>query len=478
MDTEKTIVAIELGSSRISGVAGQRQPDGTLKVLAYAWVPSASCIRHGAVYNLDRTANAIADVISRLDGMLSSTISRVFVGYNAKTLRSAICSVERKFDEDTVISQEIIDDMFRECGEEEYPSYVNLLQESQEYVVDSRRTPETDPMGVACRSIKGSYMNVLLGQQVADYMAQCFGMASVQILDGFVTPIAQADAVLSEDDRQQGCALVDYGADTTTVSVYKNGMLRFLRVIPLGSSLITSDLAQVLKIDTDQAEKLKCTYGLCNMNPGIDTTQTVEVAGRSFRLEEIGDIIGARNEEIVRNVIARINDSGYADVLFAGVILTGGGSRLTGLQQVIAKLMPQMRSPRIVTEPAAGVIWVEPSWRKDDGSQLGILSVMAMGNENCCDRPLPKMDILENLTAENVDKVSMNSLFTDDGESAQEVRDKQAEESRRAAVESDPDDDDDDELEDQPKPAAGGKKRFSAFKSIINRLEDMFDDEK
>ena len=299
------------------------------------------------------------------------------------------------------------------------------------------------------------------------------------ILDGFVTPIAQADAVLSDDDRQQGCALVDYGADTTTVSVYKNGLLRFLRVIPLGSSLITSDLAQVLKIDTDQAEKLKCIYGLCNMNSSVDTTQTVEVSGRSFRLEEIGDIIGARNEEIVRNVIARINDSGYADVLFAGVILTGGGSRLTGLQQVIAKLMPQMRSPRIVTEPTAGVIWVEPSWRKDDGSQLGLLSVMAMGNENCCDRPLPKMDSIENLTAENHDKIVMNDLFTDDGESAQVVRDKQEEESRKAAVAvSDPDDDDDDEIEDQPKPATGGKKRTNMFKTIISRLENMFDDEK
>lgn len=429
---DKVIVAIELGSSKISGVAGQIMTDGSLKVLAYAGVPSSSCIRHGAVYNLDKTANAIAEVVERLNSILSTNIEKVYVGYNAKGLKSIISKVEHQFEEETVVSQEVIDDMFQQCSEIEYDGYVNLFQESQEYVVDNKRGTETDPIGVACRSLGGSYLNILLKKQVADYIAQCFMMAQVDIVDGYVAPMAQADAILTDDDRQQGCVLVDYGADTTTVSVYKNGMLRYLRVIPLGSALITRDLAAILKIEPEQAEQLKCTYGLCNLIGSQDASETIVVNDNKVLLKDIGDIIEARNEEIIRNVCAQIKASGYGEVLYAGIVLTGGGSQLRQLDQVFVKLMPSMRRPRVVTEPACGVTWVEPSWKRGDGSQLALLSVMAKGDENCCE--LPKMDEIENISAENQDKVVQFDIFTDTGESAQAERDRKEQEEREKAA--------------------------------------------
>ena len=429
---DKVIVAIELGSSKISGVAGQIMTDGSLKVLAYAGVPSSSCIRHGAVYNLDKTANAIAEVVERLNSILSTNIEKVYVGYNAKGLKSIISKVEHQFEEETVVSQEVIDDMFQQCSEIEYDGYVNLFQESQEYVVDNKRGTETDPIGVACRSLGGSYLNILLKKQVADYIAQCFMMAQVDIVDGYVAPMAQADAILTDDDRQQGCVLVDYGADTTTVSVYKNGMLRYLRVIPLGSALITRDLAAILKIEPEQAEQLKCTYGLCNLIGSQDASETIVVNDNKVLLKDIGDIIEARNEEIIRNVCAQIKASGYGEVLYAGIVLTGGGSQLRQLDQVFVKLMPSMRRPRVVTEPACGVTWVEPSWKRGDGSQLALLSVMTKGDENCCE--LPKMDEIENISAENQDKVVQFDIFTDTGESAQAERDRKEQEEREKAA--------------------------------------------
>lgn len=432
MENDKTIVAIELGSSKISGVAGQVQYDSSLRVMAYASVPSSACIRHGAVYNLDKTANAIAEVVERLNSILSTKIEKVYVGYNAKGLRSVISKVEHQFDQETVVSQEVIDVMFQQCSEIDYEGYVNLYQESQEYVVDNKRGTETDPMGVACRSLEGSYLNILLKKQVADYIAQCFMMAQVDIVDGYVTPMAQADAILSDDDRQQGCVLVDYGADTTTVSVYKNGLLRFLRVIPLGSALITRDLAAILKIEPEQAEQLKCTYGLCNLIGSQDENETITINDHRVLLKEIGDIIEARNEEIIRNVCAQINASGYGEVLYAGIVLTGGGSQLRQLDQVFTKLMPSMRRPRVVSEPTCGVSWNEPSWKRGDGSQLALLSVMAKGDENCCE--LPKMDEIDNISAENQDKVVQIGLFTDTGESAQAERDRLEQEAREKAA--------------------------------------------
>ena len=432
MENDKVIVAVELGSSKISGVAGQIMSDGSLKVLAYAGVPSSSCIRHGAVYNLDKTANAIAEVVERLNSILSTKIEKVYVGYNAKGLKSVISKVEHKFDEETVVSQEVVDDMFQQCSEIEYEGYVNLFQESQEYVVDNKRDTETDPMGVACRSLEGSYLNILLKKQVADYIAQCFLAAQVEIVDGYVAPMVEAEAILTDDDRQQGCVLVDYGADTTTVSVYKNGMLRYLRVIPLGSALITRDLAAILKVEPEQAEQLKCTYGLCNLIGNQDNTETVTINDKKVSLNEIGEIIEARNEEIIRNVCVQIKASGYSDVLYAGIVLTGGGSQLRQLDQAFKDMMPSMRQPRIVTEPACGVMWNEPRWKRGDGSQLALLSVMAKGDENCCE--LPKMDAIDNLTPEDESNIVQGSLFTADGESAQEERDRKEQQERAEAA--------------------------------------------
>lgn len=475
MENDKTIVAIELGSSKISGVAGQIQYDGSLRVMAYASVPSSSCIRHGAVYNLDKTANAIAEVVERLNTILSTKIEKVYVGYNAKGLKSVIGRVEHRFDEETVVNQEVLDDMFQQCSEIEYDGYVNLFQESQEYVVDNKRGTETDPMGVACRSLEGNYLNILLKKQVADYIAQCFMAAQVEIIDGYVAPMVQADAVLTDDDRQQGCALVDYGADTTTVSVYKNGLLRFLRVIPLGSALITRDLSAILKIEMEQAEQLKCTYGLCNLIGSQDNRETIVINDRKLSLNEIGEIIEARNEEIIRNVINQIKASGYSEVLYAGMVLTGGGSQLRQLDHVLKDMMPSMRQPRIATEPACGVVWNEIRWKRGDGSQLALLSVMAKGDENCC--VLKPMDEIDKMAPEDQDKVVQQSLFTDEGESAQEERDRKEQEERRQAEETAVQNEENKKDEEK---ARSAKKKPSVFKrwydSFMNMGENFFDD--
>ena len=473
MENDEVIVAIELGSSKISGVAGQIMTDGSLKVLAYASVPSSSCIRHGAVYNLDKTANAIAEVVERLNAILSTKIEKVYVGYNAKGLKSVISKVEHQFDEETVVSQEVIDDMFQQCSEIEYDGYVNLFQESQEYIVDNKRGTETDPMGVACRSLEGSYLNILLKKQVADYIAQCFMMAQVDIVDGHVSPMVQADAVLTDDDRQQGCALVDYGADTTTVSVYKNGLLRYLRVIPLGSALITRDLSAILKIEPEQAEQLKCTYGLCNLIGNQDNAETIVLNDKKVSLNEIGEIIEARDEEIIRNVCAQIKASGYSDVLYAGIVLTGGGSQLRQLDQAFKDMMPSMRQPRIATEPACGVIWNEPRWKRGDGSQLALLSVMAKGDENCCE--LKPMDEIDKLAPEDQDKVVQQSLFTDEGESAQEERDRKEQKEREEAAAK--------KEEEDKKEETGGKEKKKGpsvfqrwYKNFMDMGENFFED--
>jgi cell division protein FtsA len=156
-------------------------------------------------------------------------------------------------------------------------------------------------------------------------------------------------------------------------------------------------------------------------------------------------------------------------------VLTGGGSQLRQLDEVFVKLMPSMRKPRVVTEPACGVVWNEPRWKHGDGSQLALLSVLAKGDENCCE--LKPMDEIDKMAPEDQDKVVQQSLFTDEGESAQDERDRKEQEERRKAEEAA-------EKEEQEKPAEaeakGGKKKNSFFKNMINNFmnysEGFFDD--
>lgn len=479
METDKLTVAIELGSSKISGAAGYKQADGSFKVMAYAATSSTSCIHHGAVYNLDKTANAIVEVITKLENQLNAKVLQVVIGYNCQSIKSVYSTVSRHFEEETVVTSDVIDQMFSECEDQVIPGYDKFHLESQEYGVNSKKSAETEPIGVACNDLVGNYLNIVLKSQIADYIGKCFGMASVEVLDGYVTPLAEAEVALTDDEKRQGCVLVDYGAETTAVSVYNNGMLRYLRVIPFGSVLITKDLATVLQIEPDEAEKLKVTYGLCNIINNLENADTTKVGNKTISLKEIGEIIEARNEEILRNIAHQIKASGLYDILYSGIILTGGGSNLRRLDEAFVKIMPTLRAPRIVCEPIQGVEWAEPKWRKNDGSQLSLLAIMSQNQTNCCE--FPAFEGIDDITPEQEKDLKTATLFDDNGESAQQERDRREEERRKAeALTKQQKHEQEKKEESVDDTNKGSKKKKNYFKIMFDRMvqssEEFFED--
>lgn len=419
MNQNKTIVAIELASSKIAGVVGEKTESGAWKILGYASVPAKSCVRNGSIYNFEKTRTAVGEVLCRLENMLAMKVSKVFIGYNSKGLKSMIATVDRNFGEETVITQEIIDDMFFQCEQIEYPGQQRLLLESQEYVIDGKSESETEPMGVACTTISGRYLNILKRVQNFEFVDKCFEENNVSIVDGYVALISEADSVLSDDDKRKGCALIDFGADNTSVAVYKDGILKRLRVIPIGSNLITRDLAQVLKIDIDTAEDLKRKYGLCNLQENAGGDSVIAVGFNTVEVKEIGNIINARNEEIVRNVVHQIAESGCLDNLGAGIVLTGGGASLKNLDKVMHNHIEKLNNIRFANEPMCGIEWSEPRWISHDGSQLALLSVMVNGDENCC--TFIKMDAIDIVETNAGVEVKQGDLFGLDGEASDDV---------------------------------------------------------
>ncbi len=426
MGINELIVAIELGSSKIAGAVGRKRADGSLQVLAYADEPVSGFVRRGVVYNIDKTAQCLSNLINRLEPELNGkTIEQVYVGVGGYTLHSELNTVVRTFEEETRVSDAIVAEMEESNAVTEYPGQNILLMVSQEYKIGNNLLSE--PVGVNCTRIEGNYLNVLARASVMDNTAKSFEIAKANIADDSIAPLAAAGVLLTENERRQGCALVDFGADTTTVSIYKGGCLRFLTVIPLGGQNITRDLCS-LKLDEQEAEQLKCEYGLTLPEAADGRVQLDD--DRSVELRQVHDVIEARFEEILANVCHQIEASGYADKLHMGVVCCGGGINLKGLDAALAQ-KPQTSKARLARTTIPQVEWNSVE-RPENGTQGVLVGLLMSGEENCCTEYMPE------IKPEDEGKAVTGELFTDDGESAQEERDRKLkEEKERKRAEAD-----------------------------------------
>ncbi|WP_291530084.1 cell division protein FtsA [Bacteroides sp. UBA939] len=381
MATTEFIVAIELGSSKISGLAGKKNSDGSIQVLAYAHEDATSFIHKGVIYNIDKTAQAVTSIINKLEGQLHSSIAKVYVGIGGQSLRTVKNVVSRVLEQEGIISQELVDAISDENLETPLVDMNILDVAPQEYKIDN--SLQADPVGVAGKRITGQFLNIVARTSLKKNLEHSFEQAKVETADLLIAPVALANAVLTEGEMRSGCALVDFGADTTTVSVYKNNILRFLSVLPLGGNNITRDIAS-LQMEESEAEQLKLKYGdMLYEEEGTDTPAVCTLEdGRNIELNVLNNIIEARAEEILTNVWSQLQLSGYEDKLLSGVVFTGGGANLKNLEEVFRKRskMDKVKTTRFVHNTIHGFGDI----LKKDGMQNTLLGLLAAGNENCC----------------------------------------------------------------------------------------------
>ena len=261
-----------------------------------------------------------------------------------------------------------------------YPDQEILDAAVQEYKVDSQY--QLDPVGIQCSRIEGNFLNILQRKAFYKNLNKCFETAEINVAEMYLAPLALADSVLTEAERRSGCALVDLGADTTTVSVYSKNVLRHLAVIPLGANNITKDIAS-LQMEESDAEKMKLKYASAftdnndidnNMKYSIDQDRQVEV--RKFI-----EIVEGRLEEIIANVWCQIPEE-YCDKLLGGVILTGGGANLKDIEKAFQNYthIDKIRIAKFVTQTITSSI---ADINAHDGMMNTVLGLLAKGDINC-----------------------------------------------------------------------------------------------
>ncbi len=376
------IVAIELGSTEIAGIAGKKNADGSINLLAYSSEKSDDCIKKGVIYNLDKTTQKLTSIIKDLETKLQAGIKKVYIGVGGLSLRSIKNTESRQLGDDTRISQAIIDSMMEANMETPLLDYEILAVEPQEYKIGNNLL--TEPVGTTASNIEGSYLNIIARPSVKQNIRQCLSHTGYEIAGFTISPMATADTVLTTNEKRSGCALIDLGADTTTVAIYKNNILRHVCVIPLGGNSITKDICSK-QIEEDDAELIKIRYASAyteyKEGEEIQDTEYTIDGKCSIMSRTLEDIVEARVNEIITNVFNQIKLSNYSDGLMAGIVVTGGVSNMPNIDKAITNItkIEKVRVAHTGEINLTGKISIPKN-----GKSNTLVGILLSGEENCC----------------------------------------------------------------------------------------------
>ena len=388
------IVAIELGSTKITGIAGKKNLDGSITVLAVVKEDSTQCIRKGVVYNIDKTVQCLTNIITRLKTILKSDIAHVYVGVGGQSIRSVKNVIVKDLPADTIVSQEMVNELMDANRGMSYPDQEILEAATQEYKVDQQY--QLDPIGIQCNRLEGNYLNILWHKTFYRNLNKCFDLAGIAIAEMYLAPMVLADSVLSEAEKRSGCVLVDLGAESTTVSVYYKNILRHLAIIPIGGNNITKDIAS-LQIEESDAEKMKIKYASAYTENGdIDNNLMLPIdLDRQIENRKFIEIVEARLEEIIENVWFQV-PAEYANNLLGGLILTGGGSNMKNIETAFRNHthIDKIRIAKFVSQTINST---NEDINAHDGKMNTILGILAKGDMNCAGSEI-KADLFSSTT--------------------------------------------------------------------------------
>lgn len=380
MPAKDFIVAIELGSSKLRGIAGRKNNDGSISVNAIASEDSSSYIKKGTAYNIEKTIQGINNIVAKLKASLNREISQVYVGVSGQSIFSVRNEIVRDLQKDTLITQQMVNELMDTNRNKTYADKQILDVAIQEYKVGNDY--QNDPAGIQADQITGNFLNILWRKSFYDKLTNCFDKAGINIAELDIAPLALADCILDDTRKRAGCMLVDLGAETTTMLVYHKNILRHIAVIPLGSNNITKDIASV-NIDEDIAEKMKIKYGSAYTEQD-ESDKTLEYSitpDQSIASEKFQQIVEARAQEIIENVWAQVPNE-YKKKINGGIVLTGGGSNMKNITKAFAN-KTEIEKISVVSFINDTVATSKGVTLPHDGTMNTLLGLLMKGDQSC-----------------------------------------------------------------------------------------------
>lgn len=378
------VVAIEIGSSKVTAIAGRKQPDDALLVLACVQEPSSDFVSRGRINNIKKMKACLSGIKENLEKKLKKSIGQAYVGIGGMGMYSVKNTVPKTFTARTEVSRDVIDEIEQDNARSMSDEHTILGTIIQEYRLGAQVTHE--PVGMIADRVEGRFLNVVTRNFVCENIKNCMNDAELGIAGLPIATLALADRMVPASERHSGCVFVDMGAETTSVAIFKNNLLRHFAVLPLGGRNITRDITS-LSVEEAEAERMKVNFGTAfSENDEEVRNPIVTDSGRHINYDEFINLVEARQEEIICNVHNQIKLSGYKrSELVGGIILTGGAANMRNIVKAFRRItdfetVRVVKSVDTTIRPASSL----PQGFNKDGSCNMAIALLEQGKENCC----------------------------------------------------------------------------------------------
>jgi cell division protein FtsA len=330
------VVGLDIGTAKVMAVVAEVQADGELR-LAGLGVASTHGLKRGVVVNIDATVQSIQQALKEAEMMADCKITRVYTGITGSHIRGQN-STGMVIVRDKEVTPVDVARVVETAKAINIPNDQRLLLvQAQEFVIDGHEVKE--PIGMSGGRLEVKVHIVTGAGSAAENIVKCVRRCGLEVEQLVLNPSASSHAVLTEDEKDLGVALVDIGAGTTDVSIFTDGSIRHTAVIPIAGDLITSDIAMALRTPTKDAEEIKVEYGVAKQllaDPG----ESLEVPGlgdrapRMLSRQALAGVIEPRVEEIYSLVHQVIRESGCEELLSSGIVITGGAAVMPGMVEL------------------------------------------------------------------------------------------------------------------------------------------------
>jgi len=335
------IVGLDIGTTKICAIVGETTDDG-IDIIGIGSHPSKG-LRKGVVVNIEATVGSIRRAIEEAELMAGCEINTVFTGIAGGHIKGfnsqGIVAVKDKEVREADISRVI--DAAKAIAIPLDREVIHVLP--QEFVIDDQGGIK-DPLGMAGVRLEAKVHIVTGAVSSAQNIIKCANKTGLNVADIVLQPLASAEAVLADDEKELGVCLVDIGGGTTDIAIFSGGSIVHTGVIALGGNNLTSDVAIGLRTPAHEAERIKQRFGCC-MASMVDEEETIEVpsvGGRQPRVlarRILTEILEPRVEEIFQLVQREVQRSGYEDLLASGVVITGGSTLLSGMPELAEEVL-------------------------------------------------------------------------------------------------------------------------------------------
>jgi cell division protein FtsA len=330
---KELLVALDIGTSKVVAIVGEVQEDGELEVIGFGSYPSRG-LKKGVVVNIESTVHSIQRAVEEAELMAGCEIQSVYTGIAGSHVRSlnshGIVGIR-----DREVGPGDVDRVIDAARAVPIPADQRILHVlPQEFIIDGQEGIR-DPIGMSGVRLEARVHMVTGAASAAQNIVKCVQRCGLEVEDIVLEQLASSFSVLTEDEKELGACLVDIGGGTTDIAVFHDGAIKHTAVIPIAGDQVTNDIAISLRTPTQYAEEIKIKYA-CALSQLANRDETIEVPSvgdrpsRRLARHTLAEVVEPRYEELFTLIANELRRSNFEDIIAAGVVLTGGSSKMEG----------------------------------------------------------------------------------------------------------------------------------------------------